>query len=90
MMLGIAAPRDTDMQQRTLGQSVADHNNFQALESGDLIFWPGHVGIMMDADRMIHANGHSMSVIIEPVRGAIDRIAYMYQQPSDVRRLGWR
>jgi cell wall-associated NlpC family hydrolase len=38
------------------------------LQRGDLIFWKGHVGIMLDAERIIHANGFWMQVSIEPLR----------------------
>lgn len=67
---GRACPRDTD-QQATLGRE-ADPD---ALERGDLVFWRGHVGIMLDAERLIHANGHHMAVAIEPLAEAVARIA---------------
>jgi cell wall-associated NlpC family hydrolase len=38
------------------------------LQRGDLIFWKGHVGIMLDDERIIHANGFWMQVSIEPLK----------------------
>ena len=45
-----------------------------AFARGDLVFWKGHVGIMLDADRLLHANGHHMAVTIEPLAEAEERI----------------
>ncbi|MGB5077301.1 MAG: C40 family peptidase, partial [Sphingorhabdus sp.] len=61
-LVGITAPRDADMQQAALG---AELGNDAQLERGDLVFFPGHVGIMADAEHIIHANASSMSVQIE-------------------------
>jgi len=30
-------------------------------QRGDIVFWKGHVGMMVDADTMIHANAHHMA-----------------------------
>ena len=67
---GIEAPRDSDMQAKQLGIAV---NDFENLGAGDLVFWPGHVGIMQDATQLIHANGHSMRVTSEPLQDVIQR-----------------
>ena len=45
------------------------------LMRGDLIFWPGHVGVMLDGLRLLHANAHHMAVVIEDLTVAITRIA---------------
>ena len=67
---GLACPRDAD-QQAALGREVpAD-----ALLSGDLVAWRGHIGMMLDAGRLIHANAHHMAVAIEPLAVAVARIA---------------
>ncbi|MBI1405570.1 MAG: peptidoglycan endopeptidase [Caulobacter sp.] len=81
---GMACPRDTDMQAR-IGASVARDD----LRRGDLVFWKGHVAIMLDAARMVHANAHHMAVAIEPLDGAIARIeAAGSGPPSAFRRPG--
>ena len=61
---GIACPRDSDMQEASLGQPVADGSK---LKRGDLIFWPGHVGIMLDGRQMFHANAYAMAAVAEPL-----------------------
>jgi cell wall-associated NlpC family hydrolase len=81
---GLDCPRDSDMQQAELGSSIdipavlRDVTDAQAapegLARGDLIFWPGHVGIMTDEFTLLHANGHHMSTVIEPVLDAAARI----------------
>jgi cell wall-associated NlpC family hydrolase len=68
---GVEAPRDSDMLER-LGEALpAD----AALKRGDLVFWKGHVGIMRDAQILLHANGYHMAVVSEPLAGARERIA---------------
>jgi cell wall-associated NlpC family hydrolase len=69
---GRPAPRDSDMQERELGVAVNDH---AALRRGDLVFWKGHVGMMRDAETLLHANGHHMLVASEPLADATTRIA---------------
>jgi cell wall-associated NlpC family hydrolase len=82
MMTGKTAPRDTDMQAKSLG-TVIDRDD---LRRGDLVFWKGHVAIMEDEKTLLHANGHTMSVSHEGVDEAIDRIGWLYDQPTGYRR----
>lgn len=70
--IGKDAPRDADMQEAELGSALAV--NQRGLKRGDLIFWKGHVAIMISASKMIHANAYHMSVDIEPLRDAAKRI----------------
>ncbi|ABS61867.1 NLP/P60 protein [Parvibaculum lavamentivorans DS-1] len=72
---GISSLRDTDMQEATLGEALPEPIDFTALHRGDLVFWKGHVGIMVDAERMIHANGFHMRVEVERLDIAMSRIA---------------
>jgi cell wall-associated NlpC family hydrolase len=83
---GIACPRDSDMQQ-ALGEPV-DIADLTQLRRGDLVFWTGHVGIMVDENRMLHASGHHMMVIIEPLAAAAMRYAEADLAVAAVRRLG--
>ncbi|GJD52559.1 hypothetical protein OPKNFCMD_5325 [Methylobacterium crusticola] len=71
---GIAAPRDSDQQERALGTAVALAPDLAGLRRGDLVFWRGHTGLMLDETRLIHANGHHMAVAIEPLADAAARI----------------
>jgi cell wall-associated NlpC family hydrolase len=66
---GRSCPRDTD-QQQALGAPVAA----EALRRGDLVFWPGHVAVMVDPLRIVHASGHHGTVVVEPLAEAIARI----------------
>jgi cell wall-associated NlpC family hydrolase len=71
---GIRAPRDSDMQERELGTPVEIGAALSGLRRGDLVFWKGHVGIMLDEARLLHANGHTMAVSVEPLAVAEERI----------------
>jgi cell wall-associated NlpC family hydrolase len=81
---GIAAPRDTDMQEAALGRPLADGED---LQRGDLVFWKGHVGILQDADTLLHANAHRMLTASEPLAPAIARIAARGSAVTSIRRL---
>ncbi|MCA3554680.1 NlpC/P60 family protein [Aestuariivirga sp.] len=83
---GLRALRDSDMQERTLGGNLPV-DGLDSLRRGDLVFWNGHVGIMMDGTILLHANGHHMMVVAEPLRDAAHRIAARYGQLTGVRRL---
>ena len=58
------APRDSDMQEAQLGARL---ETGAPLRRGDLVFWKGHVGIMRDAEILLHANGTHMLVSSEPL-----------------------
>ena len=62
------------MQEQGLGTAL-QINDLDGLRRGDLVFWNGHVGIMTDSSTLLHANGHHMMVVAEPLREAVDRIA---------------
>lgn len=68
---GIFAPRDTDLQEKALGEPLPEG---APLQRGDLIFWRGHVGIMRDGETLLHANGHHMQVASEALAEARARI----------------
>jgi hypothetical protein len=70
---GIDAPRDSDMMEAALGAPIALDEALADLRRGDLVFWKGHVGIMCDAEALLHANGYAMRVVSEPLRAAIER-----------------
>ncbi|CAM1645397.1 Endopeptidase [Bartonella apihabitans] len=84
MMTGRTVLRDTDMQQATIGKDIAPENG---LQRGDLVFWKGHVAIMVDPGTLIHANGASMDVRKENLDHAIERIAKNHSVPTGYRRL---
>ena len=71
---GIPCLRDSDMQMHSAGEPM-DPSNLDAIQRGDLLFWQGHVAIAQSADWMVHASGHHMQVVVEPIRRAIERTA---------------
>jgi len=86
---GIAAPRDSDMMEATLGRPVELREDLSGLQRGDLVFWKGHVGILTDPDTLLHASGHVMSVYRESLREARDRIrAKSFGEITAIKRLG--
>lgn len=68
---GRRCPGDSDLQ-RGIGSAL---DGWEALQRGDLVFWKGHVAMMLDAATLIHANGHHMAVVAEALRDAAERIA---------------
>jgi cell wall-associated NlpC family hydrolase len=80
---GIATPRDTDQQRTQIGHALPDEAR---LRRGDVIFFPGHVGLMVDEDRLVHANAHWMAVTIEPLAEVVARLAPHHDRPILARR----
>lgn len=63
---GVSVLRDTDMQESELATRFADIPADAPRQRGDIVFWAGHVGIMVDETRILHANAHFMETVIEP------------------------
>ena len=68
MACGYACPRDSDMQEAALGQTV-DNPAY-----GDVVFWKGHVGFISGDNLLLHANAHHMAVAEEDFTAACARI----------------
>jgi Bacterial dipeptidyl-peptidase Sh3 domain/NlpC/P60 family len=83
---GTGCPRDSDMQQDSLG-SALDLSEVNKLRRGDLIFWKGHVAIARDADTIVHANAHHMATTIENTIEAIARIKAAGTEIMAIKRL---
>ena len=60
---GHPCPHDSDQQENVVGEAVTDGT----LKRGDLVYFPGHVGMMIDDKNMINATARHMKVVIEPV-----------------------
>jgi len=88
-MAGIRAPRDSD-QQAQIGSDVpmADRHDFSALEDGDLVFFPGHVGFFVHGWRFLHANAFDMQVSLHSFSEVLDRADAADAGVSGVRRVG--
>ncbi len=82
-MAGHAVQRDSDMQQDSIGELLLSDAH---LERGDLIFFPEHVGLMVDPTDMIHATGHAGAVVTEPLANVTARIAKEHDTPVLARR----
>lgn len=84
---GIVCPRDSDMQFKWFGAPIENWRDTGALRRNDLIFWKGHVGIMLDSATLLHANANDMATAAEPLSAAIARIAKIYGEPTGARRI---
>jgi len=62
------------MMEATLGSPAPVDDALKLLLRDDLIFWKGHVGVMRDAETLLHANGWHMKVVSEPLAQARARI----------------
>lgn len=85
---GIAALRDSDMQEAELGNELPLAGGMPPLRRGDLIFWKGHVGLMRDSETLLHANAHYMAVASEPLTEAVSRLRAKGTEVTSVRRIG--
>ncbi|TWB41763.1 C40 family peptidase [Nitrospirillum pindoramense] len=72
---GLPCPRDSDQQQVALGTLVSADGVGHAYQRGDLVFFPGHVGIMADETHLVHANAHHMATVREPLADVLARAA---------------
>ena len=84
---GLQLPRDSDMQFHWCGEHVTDWQSGGALQRNDLVFWRGHVGIMLDSETLMHANGYYMSTIHEPLADALQRIEETYGPAIGAKRI---
>jgi NlpC/P60 family/Bacterial dipeptidyl-peptidase Sh3 domain len=80
---GLSCPRDSDMQEKDLGADVPR----EQLQRGDLVFWKGHVGLMQDEHRLLHANGHHLMVVSELLKDAIARISAKGSEITSIKRI---
>lgn len=85
-MCGNALPRDSDMLRASAGELIGEGRDHPPLQRGDLVFWKGHVAMMESETVMIHASGHTMSVVREPYAEAVARIGHLYGLPLAYRR----
>ena len=63
-------PRDAKDQIRYFKKKI----KFNNLKKNDLIFWRGHVAVVMSKKKLIHAYGPMKKVIIMPVKETINKI----------------
>jgi len=69
---GRDCPRDSDMQRDRLG-ALAAQGPAASYARGDVVFFPGHVGIMADGERLLHATAFTLDVTVEPLEDVVAR-----------------
>lgn len=79
---GRACPGDSDLQQ-AIGTPLDEG---APLRRGDLLFWKGHVAMVVDDRRLIHSNGHTMSTAHEGIAACIARVLEQGGGPVTARR----
>ncbi|HEV7368055.1 C40 family peptidase [Arenibaculum sp.] len=72
-MANLQVPRDSDMQRAAIGTLASPDGRDFAFRRGDVVGFPGHVGLMLDAERLVHATGFHLAVCIEPVAAVAER-----------------
>lgn len=82
-MAGHQVHRDSDLQQASIGETLSDDTQIQR---GDLVFFPSHVGLMVDGETLIHASGHNGQVCTEALADVAARIGEDHDQPVLARR----
>ena len=66
---GIDIPRDSGDQEIALINNIA----IGAQQAEDIVYWPGHTGILVDPNTLLHATAHSLSCVIEPLDNVVER-----------------
>ena len=69
---GIDLPADSDQQEAACIKLPDMHD----IKRNDLIFWDGHVALVIDSNNLIHANAFHMSVTLEPIKTVCKRIQF--------------
>lgn len=69
---GHIIPRNSSEQIKLKKKNI---QKFDDLKRGCVIFWSGHVGIMVDKYNCIHANAYHMTTKIEPLSEIINRMS---------------
>ncbi|MBI1182387.1 MAG: peptidase P60 [Alphaproteobacteria bacterium] len=79
-------PRDSDMQAAELGEAIEP--DARLAQRGDLVFFPGHVGMVIDDGVLLHANAWDMMVSPHPLRYVVAEVAKKHPSPvTAIRRL---
>lgn len=87
MRAGIPCPRDSKDQIESVGEKIefGDTIAYATLQAGDLVFFDGHVGIMVDDKQIINATIRHMEVVIED----LDAVTETYGGVLSVRRVSF-
>lgn len=80
---GLAVPRDSDQQAGAIGRGLAAD---EALARGDIVCFPGHIGIMSNGETLLHANAYWMRTMEEPLADVVARLRESHADPIVARR----
>ncbi len=75
--------RDSDLQFAEAGRDVT----LAEAARGDVVWWPGHIGVMTSPTDLLHATAHAMTTLTEPLERVAARIAAAGGPPPQLRRL---
>ncbi len=64
---GIRTPRNSGDQENAIGKPV------DKAQAGDIVFFKGHVGLMIDDRNLLHANAFHMKTVTEPLDDVVKR-----------------
>ena len=68
--IGKSMPRDTFLQKE---KNDDISNSSKTFDKGCIIFWDGHVGVMINEKDFLHANAFHMTTVIEPIKNVLYR-----------------
>jgi len=61
--------RDSGDQERALETTIS----IDARHAGDVVYWPGHTGLLLDTQTLLHASADSLSCVVEPLANVVPR-----------------
>jgi len=86
---GLPVPRDSDQQADAIGEDIPLPDDLSDLRPGDIVFFPGHVGIHLGSGALLHASSHDMMVATHSLTEVIDRMVERKGEGiTRVRRVG--
>jgi len=80
-LAGFHVPRDSDLQRAAMRAGLGEPVPREQARRGDIAFFPGHVGIMLDSAIMLHANATHMAVTSNPLAEVIGWLADKHAEP---------
>ncbi len=76
---GLNIPRNSIDQENALANTVVPGEQ----RAEDIVYWPGHTGLLVSPDRLLHATAHFLSCVVEPLDDVISRAGAM----TSIKRL---
>ena len=85
---GVTCPRNSgDQYEWAKSREGSETVDRRDTRRGDLIFWPGHVGMCTGSQTFLHANAHHHAVATEATPDALDRIDAASHAAGHILRL---